>query len=93
MTLVKAFPSRTFGGSLVSEVHCNVSPPKVIGFGTLGWPSTSCEIGTSKRASKVPLGDRPDSPESGISRGAALMGLHVDWLKMDVPLVFIASRQ
>ena len=71
MTSVKAFPSGTFGGSLVSEGHRDVSPPKVTSFGTLGQPSTSDEISTSKRAGKAPLGNRPDSPKSGISMGVA----------------------
>ena len=78
---------------MVSEGHHDVSPSKVTSFGTLGWPSTSGETGTSKRASKVPLVDRPDSPESSISMGAAPVGLRVGQLKMDMPLVFTANRQ
>ena len=93
MTTVKSFTSGTFGGSLISEGHRNVSSLKVTGFGTLGRPSTSGETGRSKRDSKVPLGDRPDSPESSLCMGAALAGLRVSQLKMDMPPVFIASRQ
>ena len=55
-TLVKALPSRTFGGPLVNEGHCDISLPKVTSLRTLGQPSTSGETDTSKRASKVPLG-------------------------------------
>ena len=61
-TTVKAFPSGTFGGSLVSKGHCDVSQAKVTSFRTLGRPNTSGETSTSKRAGKVPLGDRHDSP-------------------------------
>ena len=78
---------------MVNEGHCDISPPKVTGFGTLGPPNTFGEISTSKRVGKVPLGDRHDSLESGISMGAAPARLRVGQLKMDVPLVFIASRQ
>ena len=55
--------------------------------------NTSGDANTSKRAGKVPLGDRPDSLESGVSVGAAPTGLRVGQLKMEMPLVFIASRQ
>ena len=41
----------------------------------------------------MPLGDKPDSPELGISMAAAPAGLRVGQLKMDMPLVFTASRQ
>ena len=93
MTKVKAFHSRTFGGPLICEGHRNVSPPKFTTFGTLGKPSTFGDIGTSKRARKVPLGHRPDSPESCISTRAALVGLHVGQLKMDMPPIFTTSEQ
>ena len=58
-TSLKVFPSGTFGGLMVSEGHCNVSPPKATGFGTLGRANMFGETGTSKRAGKVPLGDKP----------------------------------
>ena len=76
-TLVKALSSGTFGGSLISEGHHDVSLPKVTNFGTLGRPNTFGETSTSKRTSKVPLGNRTDSPESGISSGVEPVGLHV----------------
>ena len=91
-TPVRVFPSRVFGGSFVSQGHCDVSPPKVTSFGTLGGPNMFGEMSTSKRASKVPLGDRPDSLESSISTGATLVGLHVGQLQMDMPPVFTANR-
>ena len=90
---MKAFPLGTFGGSMVTEGHRDVSPPKVTSFGTLGRPNTSGEAGTSKRAGKVPLGDRPDLPDSSIRTGATPIGLHVGQLKIDMPPIFTASRQ
>ena len=92
-TSVKAFPLGTFGGSMVSEGHRDISPPKVTGFGTLGWPNTFGEAGTSKQTSKIRLGDRPDSPKSSISIGAVPTELRIRQLKMDLPPVFTASRQ
>ena len=92
-TSMKAFTSRTFGGSMVSEGHQIVSPPKMTSFENSGGPSTSGEDSTSKRAGKIPPGDKPDSPESSVSMGVVLAGLCVGQLKMDIPLVFIASRQ
>ena len=53
----------------------------------------SDDANTSKQAGKIPLGDRPDSPESGINVGAAPVGLRVGQLKMDMPPIFTASRQ
>ena len=38
-TTVDAFPSRTFGGPLSGEGHCDVSPAKFTNFGTLGGPT------------------------------------------------------
>ena len=93
MTSVKAFPFMTFDGSLVNERHRNVSLPTVTGFGTLGGPNTPGEADTSKKAGKIPLGDRPNSLKSGISTGATPGGLHIGQLKMDMPLVFTTSRQ
>ena len=90
---MKAFSSGTFGGPLVSKGHRDVSPPKVTNFGTLGRPNMSGEMGTSKRDDKLLLGDRPNSPKSGIRTGAMPTILRVNQLKMDMPSVFIASRQ
>ena len=56
---VKAFPSRTFRCPLISEGHRDVSPPKVPSFGMLGKANTFGETGTSKRADKVPLCNKP----------------------------------
>ena len=53
----------------------------------------SGDVSTSKQAGKIPLGDRPDSPESGINVGATPARLSVGQLKMDMPPVFTASRQ
>ena len=53
----------------------------------------SGDVSTSKQAGKIPLGNRPDSPESGVGMGAALAGLRVGQLKMDMPPVFTANRQ
>ena len=39
VTPVKAFQSGTFGGSMVSEGHRDISPPKVPSYGTLGGPT------------------------------------------------------
>ena len=93
MTTVKAFPLGALGGSMVSEGHRDVSPPKATRFATLGRVSTSGETGTSKRASKAPLGDRSDSLESSISMGIAPTGLCVGQLKMGMSPVFTAGRQ
>ena len=79
-----SLPSRAFGGSLISEEHCDVSPPKVTSFETLGRPNTSDETSTSKRASKVHLGDRTDSPALDINMGVVLVGLRIGQLKMDM---------
>ena len=87
---MKAFPSGAAGGSLFSEGHRTVSPPKMPRF---GGPNTSGNASTSKQAGKVLLGDRPDSPESDINVGAAPVGLRVGQLKMDMLPVFTASRQ
>ena len=87
---MKAFPSGAVGGSLFSEGHRTVSPPKLPIF---EGPNMSSDASTLKQAGKVPLGNRPDSPESGVSVGAAPTGLRVGQLKMDMPPVFIASRQ
>ena len=64
----KSFPSGAAEGSLFSEGHRTISPPKMSSF---GGPDTSGNVSTSKKADKVPLGNRPDSLESGISVGAA----------------------
>ena len=53
----------------------------------------SGDASTSKQAGKIPLGNRPGSPESGNSMGVAPAGLHVGQFKMDMPPVFTASRQ
>ena len=58
-----------------------------------GGPNTSGDASTSKTAGKVPLLNRPDSPDLGVSVGAAPAGLRVGQLKMDMPPVFTASRQ
>ena len=92
LTTMKAFPLGRFGGPLISEGRCDVSPPKVPSFGMLGKTSTSSETSVSKRVGKVPLGNRPDSQESGILTGVALVGLRVGQLKMGRPLVFTARR-
>ena len=92
-TSVKPLPLGTFGGSFVSEEHRTIAHPKMTGFGSLGGPNTSGETGTSKRAGKIPLGDRPNSPELGVIMGAAPAGLCVGQLKMGMPPVFTASRQ
>ena len=39
------------------------------------------------------MGNRPNSPESGVSVGVTPAALRVGQLKMDMPLVFTASRQ
>ena len=78
---------------MISEGHRTVSALKVPNFGTLGQPNTSGSASTSKGADTVPLGDRPHSPESGISMEAAPAGLRVSQLKTDMPLVFTASRK
>ena len=76
-TAVKAFPTWTFGGPLIREGHHDVSPPKFTSFGSLGKPRTSGDTSASKRVGKVPLDHKPNSPELGISKAAALVGLHV----------------
>ena len=86
----KSFPSGVAGGSLFSEGHRTISPPKMPSF---GGPNMSSDGSTSKQASKIPLGDRPNSPDSGSNVGAAPAGLHVGQLKMDMPPIFTASRQ
>ena len=78
---------------MVNKAHRNVSPHKGNGFGPWGRPSASGETGTSKRASKVPLGNKSNSPQLGISIGATLVGLRVSQLKMDMPLIFTTSKQ
>ena len=76
--------------------HCSAKgialsrPQKCLSF---GGPNTFGDASTSKQAGKIPLGNRPDSPKSGISVGAAPAGLRVGQLKMDMPPVFTASRQ
>ena len=65
---MKAFPSGVTGGSLFSEGHRTISPPKLPSF---GGPNTSGDASMSKKAGKIPLGDGPDSPDSGISMRAA----------------------
>ena len=57
-TTVKAFPSGGAGGSLFSEGHRIVSPPEMPIF---GGSNTSGDASTSKQASKIPLGNRPDT--------------------------------
>ena len=89
-TMMKAFPSGATGGSLFNEGHHTVSPPKMPSF---GGPNMSGNASTSKQAGKIPLGTRPDSPESGINVGAAPAGLRVGQLKMDMPPVFTTNRQ
>ena len=89
-TMTKAFPLGVASGSLFSEGHRTVSPPKLQIF---GGPNTFGNASTSKTAGKVPLLNRPDSPDSGVSIGAAPIGLRVGQLKMDMPPVFTASRQ
>ena len=88
-----AFSTGTFGGPMISEGHCNVSPPEFTNFGTLGKSNTSDETGTSKKVGKAALGDRPNTPQSSISRCVEPAGLHVGQLKMDMPLVFSANGQ
>ena len=88
-TTVKAFPSGAVGGSLFSEGHCTISPPKLPIF---GGPNTSGDASTSKQAGKVPLGNRLDSLESDVGVGAAPAGLRIGQLKMDMAPVFTASR-
>ena len=75
---------------MVNEGHRTVSPPKIPIF---GGPNTSGDASSSKQASKVPLGNRPGSPELGFSVGAMPVGLCVGLLKMDMPPVFTASKQ
>ena len=87
---MKGFPSGVDGSSLFSKGHRTISLPKMPSF---GGPNTSGDASTSKKAGKVPLRDRPDSPDLGISVGAAPAGLRVGQLKMDMPPVFTASRQ
>ena len=87
---MKAYPSGAATGSVFSEGHRTVSPPKLSIF---GGPNTSGDASTSKKAGKVPLFNKPDSPDSGVSVGAAPAGLRVGQLKMDMPPVFTASRQ
>ena len=87
---MKGFPSGVAGSSLFSEGHRTVSPPKMPSF---GGPNMSGDASTSKQAGKIPLGDRPDSQESGINMGAAPAGLHVGQLKMDMLPIFTANRQ
>ena len=55
-------------------------------------PNTSGGGSTLKQVGKVPLSNRPNSPKSGISVGAAPAGLRVGQLKMDMPPGFIASK-
>ena len=85
---LKGFPSGVARGSLFSKGHRTISPPKMPSF---GGPNMSGDTSTSKQASKIPLGDRPDSPKSGINVGAAPAGLRIGQLKMDMPPVFTAS--
>ena len=87
---MKVFPSGAATGSMFSKGHRTVSPPKLQIF---GGPNTSGDASTSKTAGKVPLLNRPDSPDSGVSTGAAPAGLRVGQLKMDMPPVFTAGRQ
>ena len=86
---MKAFPSGATGGSLFSEGHRTVLPPKMPSF---GGPNMSGDASMLKQAGKITLGNRPDSTESGINVEAVLAGLRVGQLKMDVPLVFTASK-
>lgn len=58
-----------------------------------GTAMSSLEVGGYKRTGRMSLGDRPDTPEFGVNRSAAPLGLHVGQLKMEMPLVFTASRQ
>ena len=67
-TTMKTFPSGVASGSLFNKGHRTVSPPKVQIF---GGPNTSGDASTSKQAGKVLLDNKTDSPESGISVGAA----------------------
>ena len=71
---MKGFPSGVAGGLLFSEGHRTVSPPKMLSF---GGPNMSGDASISKQASKIPLGDKPDSPESSINVGATPTGLRV----------------
>ena len=71
---MKAYPSGAATGSVFSEGHRTVSPPKLSIF---GGPNTSGDASTSKQASKVPLGNKLDSLESGVSVGATPAGLRV----------------
>lgn len=75
---------------MISEGHCDLSAPKFTSFRTLGKPNTFGDNVTSKRAGKVPLGTRPDIPESNISVRATSMGFCVAQLKMDMPPIFAA---
>ena len=85
---MKAFPSGAATGSMFSEGYRAVSHPKLQIF---GGPNTSGDASTSKTVGKVPLLNMPDSPDSGVSIGAAPAGLRVGQLKMDMPPVFTAS--
>ena len=89
-TTMKAFPLGVAGGSLFSEGHRTIAPPKLPIF---GGPNTFGDASTSKQAGKVPLGNRPDSPKSGVSVGVAPVGLRIGQLKMDMPPIFTTSRQ
>ena len=50
-------------------------------------------MNTPKQASKIPLGNKADSPESGINMGAGPAGLRVGQLKMDMPPASAASGE
>ena len=89
-TMMKAFALGAAGGSLFSEGYCTVSSPKIPSF---GGPNTSGDASTSKQVGKIRLGNRSDSPKSGINVGAVLVGLRVGQWKMDMLPVFTANRQ
>ena len=67
---MKAFPLGAAGGSLFSDGHRTISPPKMPSF---GGPNTSGNANTLKQAGKIPLGNKPDSLELGVSMGVAPM--------------------
>ena len=89
MTTTIVFPSGTFAGPFASEGHHKITPPILPSFGTVDKGST---FGGSKTTGKKLLEDKPDSPKSGISRGATPEGLRVGQVKMDMAPIFSTSR-
>ena len=85
----EGFPSGAAGGSLFSEGHRTISPQKCR---FLEGPTRLAMRVRQSKLARYPLGNKPDSPESGISVGAVPVGLRVGQLKMDMPPVFTASQ-